>query len=175
MERTLPLWYSKILPELQSGRNVMLVAHGNSLRGIVKHVDGIDDETISEVGIPNGIPLVYKFDKDMNPIPQEMAVHPLTGVFLEKKGLLRAALAKEMELAHHVPGYTLSKAGPIDPKLRSLALLDLEKKLVQLAAGQTVASEEPVVPVSSPSRAQQRAERVAEGLEKPVMVIIRHG
>eukprot|EP01041_Mallomonas_annulata_P014106 gene14106-30021_t len=73
MERTLPLWYSRILPDLQRGRNVMIVAHGNSLRGIVKHVDSIGDEAISEVGIPNGIPLVYKFDKNMKPIPQEMA------------------------------------------------------------------------------------------------------
>eukprot|EP01041_Mallomonas_annulata_P010037 gene10037-20899_t len=73
MERTLPLWYSRILPDLESGQNVMVVAHANSLRGIVKHVDNLTDSEIPLVVIPNGIPLVYKFDKNMKPIPQEMA------------------------------------------------------------------------------------------------------
>uniref|UniRef100_A0A0G4HZW5 Phosphoglycerate mutase n=1 Tax=Chromera velia CCMP2878 TaxID=1169474 RepID=A0A0G4HZW5_9ALVE len=105
MNRALPLWYSRILPDLAEGRNVMLVAHGNSLRGIVKHLDDISEEQIPHVGIPNGIPLVYKFDNDLRPIKQDLAVPPLSGAFLEKKGILRAALDREAELAQHVPGY----------------------------------------------------------------------
>ena len=107
MERTLPLWHSRILPTLQSGKNVMIVAHGNSLRGIVKHIDGLSAQEIQTVGIPNGIPLVYKFNHKMEPIAQPLAVAPLSGEFLEKKGLLRAALEKEEELAK-------TKAGLVD-------------------------------------------------------------
>ncbi len=84
-ERTLPLWHSRILPDLQSGRTVMIVAHANSLRGIVKHIDNLTRDEIQSVAIPNGIPLVYRFDKNMRPIKQDGAVEPLTGEFLEKK------------------------------------------------------------------------------------------
>ena len=94
MDRTLPLWHTRIFPDIQAGKNVMIVAHGNSLRGIVKHIDGLSAEEIQTVGIPNGIPLVYKFDRAMRPVVQELAVSPLSGEFLEKKGLLRAALAR---------------------------------------------------------------------------------
>src|SRR6056297_396336 len=59
MERTLPLWESRILPDLRSGRTVMIVAHANSLRGIVKHIDNLNQTEIQSVAIPNGIPLVY--------------------------------------------------------------------------------------------------------------------
>lgn len=84
-ERTLPLWQTRILPDLQSGRTVMIVAHANSLRGIVKHIDNLTRDEIQSVAIPNGIPLVYRFDRNMRPIKQEGAVAPLSGEFLEKK------------------------------------------------------------------------------------------
>jgi 2,3-bisphosphoglycerate-dependent phosphoglycerate mutase len=58
-----------------------------SIRGIVKHIDGIDIGDIQHVAIPNGIPLVYKFDKNMQPVPHKNAVKPLSGIYLEKKVL----------------------------------------------------------------------------------------
>ena len=60
MDRTLPLWHSRIKPELASGNNVMVVAHGHSLRGLVRHLDQLTPEQIQAVGIPNGIPLVRR-------------------------------------------------------------------------------------------------------------------
>jgi len=138
MERTLPLWESRILPDIRSGRTVMIVAHANSLRGIVKHIDNLNQTAIQSVAIPNGIPLVYKFDKNMRPIKQEGAVPPLSGEFLEKKGLLRAALAREAELAASVPGYSTENGGfgnndnpPVmDARLRGLAKLSEERQLI---------------------------------------------
>jgi len=62
--RTLPYWERELLPRLREGRTVLVAAHGNSLRALVKHLDGISDETISEVNIPTGIPLVYEMDGD---------------------------------------------------------------------------------------------------------------
>lgn len=70
----------------------MIVAHANSLRGIVKHIDNLTRDEIQSVAIPNGIPLVYRFDKNMRPIKQEGAVAPLSGEFLEKKVRLRFRL-----------------------------------------------------------------------------------
>lgn len=67
IDRMLPYWRSDILPELAIGKNVLVVAHGNSLRGLVKHLEGISDEDIAELNIPTGIPLVYEFTKDMVP------------------------------------------------------------------------------------------------------------
>jgi len=140
MERTLPLWDSRILPELKQGNNVLVVAHGNSLRGIVKHIDNLNMDEIQSVGIPNGIPLVYKFNKKMEPVTQANAVAPLSGEFLEKKGLLRAALSKEAELAKNVPGYeipagnsSLYSRPQLDPKLLGLTKLDQEMQLVEMA------------------------------------------
>jgi 2,3-bisphosphoglycerate-dependent phosphoglycerate mutase len=65
--RLLPYWYDSIVPDLSAGRTVLVAAHGNSLRALVKHLDGIDDDTISQLNIPTGIPLMYDLDADFNP------------------------------------------------------------------------------------------------------------
>lgn len=105
LDRTIPLWDSHILPDLRAGRNVLLVAHRNSIRGIIRHIDNLGTEDVHRVGIPNGIPLVYKFDKNMVPIPHKNAAAPLRGIWLEKKGLLRAALEQEAALSSSISGY----------------------------------------------------------------------
>lgn len=104
MLRTIPLWESRILPDLKSGKTVMIVAHANSLRGIIYHIDKLSKQDITNVAIPNGIPLIYKFDKNFNPIKSPNAQLPMSGEFLEKKGLLRTALMKENELMNQLPG-----------------------------------------------------------------------
>ncbi|MBV9096897.1 MAG: phosphoglyceromutase [Frankiaceae bacterium] len=65
--RLLPYWYDAIVPDLRAGRTVLVTAHGNSLRAMVKHLDGIDDETIVGLNIPTGIPLVYELDEALRP------------------------------------------------------------------------------------------------------------
>lgn len=62
VDRMLPYWYDQIAPDLLGGRTVLVVAHGNSLRALVKHLDGISDEDIAELNIPTGIPLLYRLD-----------------------------------------------------------------------------------------------------------------
>ena len=59
LERLLPYWQEAVVPDLRAGRTVLVAAHGNSLRAVVKHLDGVDDETISGLNIPTGIPLRY--------------------------------------------------------------------------------------------------------------------
>ena len=68
LERALPYWHSDIVPDLQAGKTVLVAAHGNSLRAIVKYLDDIDDETIAGLNIPTGIPLVYQLDENLKPL-----------------------------------------------------------------------------------------------------------
>ena len=68
VKRMLPYWESNIVPDLKSGKTVMVAAHGNSLRALVKHLDGISDEDIAGLNIPTGIPLVYQLDSNLKPV-----------------------------------------------------------------------------------------------------------
>ena len=84
--RMLPYWKSDIIPDLQSGKTVLVVAHGNSLRALVKHLDGISDSEISELNIPTGIPLVYELDNEFKPIN-------VGGKYLDPQAAINAAAA----------------------------------------------------------------------------------
>ena len=64
-ERTLPYWNDVIVPQMRAGKRVLIAAHGNSLRGIVKHLDNMTDEEIMGCNLPTGIPFVYELDNDL--------------------------------------------------------------------------------------------------------------
>jgi 2,3-bisphosphoglycerate-dependent phosphoglycerate mutase len=66
--RLLPYWYDAVVPDFGPGGTVLIVAHGNSLRALVKHLDGISDAAIAELNIPTGIPLVYELDDAFRPV-----------------------------------------------------------------------------------------------------------
>lgn len=66
--RLMPYWHDAIVPDLRAGRTVLLAAHGNSLRALVKHLDGISDDDIAGLNIPTGIPLRYDLDENLAPI-----------------------------------------------------------------------------------------------------------
>ncbi|HLI40609.1 MAG TPA: 2,3-bisphosphoglycerate-dependent phosphoglycerate mutase, partial [Streptosporangiaceae bacterium] len=68
LERLLPYWYDDVVPDLARGGTVLIVAHGNSLRALVKHLDRIGDAAIAELNIPTGIPLVYELDDAFRPL-----------------------------------------------------------------------------------------------------------
>ncbi len=68
VERVLPFWHSTIVPTIQSGQKVLLAAHGNSLRALVKYLDNVSDQEIVGLNIPTGIPLVYELDDQIRPI-----------------------------------------------------------------------------------------------------------
>lgn len=68
LNRVLPLWESEIVPHLKRGEKLLIAAHGNSLRALVKHLDNISKEEIVELNIPTGIPLVYELDDNLKPI-----------------------------------------------------------------------------------------------------------
>jgi 2,3-bisphosphoglycerate-dependent phosphoglycerate mutase len=68
LERVLPFWHSTLAPVIKSGQRMLVVAHGNSLRAMVKYLDNVSDQEIVELNIPTGIPLVYELDADLKPL-----------------------------------------------------------------------------------------------------------
>lgn len=86
VDRMLPYWYDFIVPDLRAGHTVLVTAHGNSLRALVKHLDGISDEDIAGLNIPTGIPLVYRLDEDLRPIE-------VGGEYLDPEAAKEAAAA----------------------------------------------------------------------------------
>lgn len=86
VERFLPYWESAVVPDLRAGKVVLLAAHGNSLRALVKHLDGISDTDIVGLNIPTGIPLRYELDDDLRPTEPG-------GTYLDPEAALTAAAA----------------------------------------------------------------------------------
>lgn len=68
IKRMIPYWNESIVPDLKSGKNILVTAHGNSLRALVKHLDGISDADIAGLNIPTGIPLLYELNEKLEPI-----------------------------------------------------------------------------------------------------------
>jgi 2,3-bisphosphoglycerate-dependent phosphoglycerate mutase len=70
-QRMLPYWHAVLAPNIQAGRRLLVVSHGNTLRGLVMYLDGLDAEAMEQVEIPSGVPLVYRFASDMRVIGHE--------------------------------------------------------------------------------------------------------
>jgi len=66
--RVMKYWYSSMAPQIKSGKGVFIVAHGNSLRSLVKHLDNLSDKVVETLNIPTGIPLIYELDKELKPV-----------------------------------------------------------------------------------------------------------
>lgn len=76
LERVMPCWNDKIAPELRAGKNVLIAAHGNSLRALVKMLDNVSEDEITGFNIPTGIPLAYVLDDDLNPLSSNFLGNP---------------------------------------------------------------------------------------------------
>jgi 2,3-bisphosphoglycerate-dependent phosphoglycerate mutase len=77
--RMLPYWYDAIVPDLMAGHTVLVAAHGNSLRALVKHLEGIPDDEIAQLNIPTGIPLVYELDANARPVEAKAIIERYLG------------------------------------------------------------------------------------------------
>jgi 2,3-bisphosphoglycerate-dependent phosphoglycerate mutase len=76
LARVMPFWESRIVPELQADRTVLVVAHGNSLRALVKMLDGMTESEIVEFNIPTGIPMLYELDGRLQPLSRRFLGDP---------------------------------------------------------------------------------------------------
>jgi 2,3-bisphosphoglycerate-dependent phosphoglycerate mutase len=90
VERTIPYFWDALVPDLVAGHTVLVAAHGNSLRALVKHLDGISDDDIAEVNLPTGVPLRYDLDADFHPVD---AKHPLERALGDPAAIAAAAAA----------------------------------------------------------------------------------
>jgi len=107
IDRTLPYWMGTITPALERGKTVLVAAHGNSIRGILKYLDDIPDDEIAKLEIPTGVPLVYTLDADLNVIPSDLAIAPLRGhVLVDPEELKRKQeeVANQSKLRYGVEG-----------------------------------------------------------------------
>lgn len=93
LERVLPYWETDIVPAVKSGKKVIIAAHGNSLRALVKYLDNIPEDVITELNIPTGVPLIYELDDNMKPIPHADAIAPLQGRYLGDQEEIRNRIA----------------------------------------------------------------------------------
>jgi 2,3-bisphosphoglycerate-dependent phosphoglycerate mutase len=74
--RFLPLWTETIVPQIKAGKNVLIAAHGNSLRALIKYIDGVSEEDIIGMNVPTGMPLVYELDEDLKPLNRQYLGDP---------------------------------------------------------------------------------------------------
>jgi len=93
--RVMPYWESTIAPELKAGKTVLVAAHGNSIRAMVKMLEGISDDVIPGLEIPTGTPLVYELDENLKPLACDAAIEPLKfGRYLGDQEAIKAAAEK---------------------------------------------------------------------------------
>ena len=191
LERVRPIWEENIKRDLLRGHDVLVVAHGNSLRGLVKEIDRIADDDIEQVAVPNGIPLVYRFDEVGGELiarrggDSEGRCNGLvSGEFLEERGLLRTALAREEKRrTGEEEEEAVRGEAELKPLERSLSTLQSRRRVFADLAGSPSEPELPpgkadAVLVSRKKRRHRRHLRKAvEGEEEPppLLVIIRHG
>ena len=152
LDRVVPLWKNEISPKILEGKTVLIAAHGNSLRALVKHLDDVDEGTIAELNIPTGTPLVYELDENLKPIPQANAIAPLKGRYLGDQDAIKARIegVKITENFHPafapIAAQTQSRRGHNSHDLlRKLAVSDTEPSDDAAAPPAEVAVANPVV------------------------------
>ncbi|KAH0956338.1 hypothetical protein HN011_008452 [Eciton burchellii] len=101
IERTLPYWNQTIIPQLKEGKRIIIAAHGNSLRGIVKHLDQLSNEEIMKLNLPTGIPFVYELDENFKPV--------VSMKFLGDEETVKAAMAAVAAQAKTIGSVVISK------------------------------------------------------------------
>ena len=76
IDRVLPFWHDAIVPEIRAGKRVLIAAHGNSLRALVKYLDDLSDQAILKLNLPTGLPIVYKLDENLRPVSRDYLGDP---------------------------------------------------------------------------------------------------
>mmetsp|Transcript_20900 Transcript_20900/g.32759 ORF Transcript_20900/g.32759 Transcript_20900/m.32759 type:complete len:202 (+) Transcript_20900:194-799(+) len=92
VKRFMPLWNDVLVPIVKSGKKLLVSAHGNTLRALVKHLDDIPEDVIANLNIPTSVPLVYELDDDLKPIKHPEAFAPMSGRYLGDQEAIKAAI-----------------------------------------------------------------------------------
>ena len=177
LARTLPLWKNRILPELISGKTVMVVAHANSLRGLIKHIDSLSEDDIKQVFVPNAIPLVYKFDSSMRPLKTEDSVAPISASFLGDPKSLNERINLERKWGEKVPGLENAKNSPRTAAAAAAAKAKATAVAAAAAAAATDSNSNAIVTTSEALRVEALASTSCSTFDPsdPILVLMRHG
>jgi len=143
IERTLPYWNNVIVPQIKAGKRVLIAAHGNSLRGVVKHLDNISDEDIMGLNLPTGIPFVYELDENLKPI--------VSMKFLGDEETVKKAIAS---VANQGKAKSSSAPAPATQAVCAEELVSLVAHRVVGAAAQPAV--QPVIDMTSVRAAMER-------------------
>jgi 2,3-bisphosphoglycerate-dependent phosphoglycerate mutase len=92
VDRFMPLWQDEMVPAIKSGKRLMVAAHGNTLRALVKHLDDIPEDKITVLNIPTAVPLVYELDINLKPVKSARSWAPLSGYYLGDQEEIRKAI-----------------------------------------------------------------------------------
>src|SRR5262249_47642753 len=138
--RFLPYWHQTIAPAIQDGRRVIVAAHGNSLRALVKYLDGVSDADIVELNIPTGIPLVYELRDDLTPI-RHFYLGDAAAAAAAGAGVAQRAAKKKKTKKKQGPG-GLAAPGPSKNRRSRRTLFDRFRRFV---GGDPQRAEEPSI------------------------------
>jgi len=192
-QRVRPLYSSCILPDLISGKNVLVVAHAHSLRGIIQCVDSLSDQAVLDITIPNGSPLVFQFGVDQRPIHSADSLLPTSGAFLEDRRVLDMMITKEKQwgdsAADEYKGmYSLidySSSTLMTPIMRGLSKLQEEREILETFcpggdqsgdATSSVVRATGAIALETPFRLVNNTVSGRRSLiEEPYVIIVRHG
>jgi 2,3-bisphosphoglycerate-dependent phosphoglycerate mutase len=131
-ERARPLWEHQIQKDIKNGKTVLVIAHRDSLRGLSKVIDGIHDRDIADIEIPKGVPIVYRFDQELNPIePDDTSLTQVhtSGIFLEKPGNLEQALLEDAQRSAPIEG--IGEANKRDASMKKV-MMKLRQEEVEI-------------------------------------------
>jgi 2,3-bisphosphoglycerate-dependent phosphoglycerate mutase len=92
VDRFMPLWEDEIVPSIKTGKRVLIAAHGNTLRALVKHLDKIPEDSITTLNIPTAVPLVYHLDANLQPVASDRSWSPLSGYYLGDQEEIKKAI-----------------------------------------------------------------------------------
>ena len=197
-ERVVPLYTDEIVPELMAGRTVMVVGHLHSIRGIMKYIDNLSNEEVEKVIVPNGSPVVYKFNNNMTPIKQPDAIGSISSSFLEDKKIVNLMIEKEKKwgtrAANEVKGLyslidystTSLMATGLNPISQVLSKLSEERANLESHSNETVV-DAPVaiksnvtILVDESTDAGTKTRAITKKYKKtkldgPFVIFIRHG
>ena len=115
IDRTLPYWNNVIVPQIKEGKKILIAAHGNSLRGIVKHLDNMSDSDIMGLNLPTGIPFIYELDENMKPLKSMQFLGDEETVRKAMESVANQGKAKKAEPAPEAPAAPAAPPAPEAP------------------------------------------------------------
>lgn len=188
--RIVPFYEDTLVPDLLAGKTVVVVGHANSLRGLIRLIDGLPDTQVQALALPSGIPLVFNFDQSLKPVQHPSRFAPLSGCFLESPKSLKLLLEKEKAWgspeAEQYKGFyslinydspSLSMVPPLGmPLMQGLSTLEKEREVMeQMGAGGVATPLQDEEGEEAAATSHRNVSDFTSSIGDRYIVFIRHG